>query len=145
MIKMPPCRLGFVGALLLYMILSTATALTPQSSRRAFLACAAAAAATARTVLPTHALDMDAFVQQELSKDNAKTQLSQDAALCKYGFPSPATGEACLRAGLPTTRLASGVNAFGQADRGDFVRCKQFYQDNGQGDYVKKTVCDGPQ
>lgn len=137
-------RLPFVCALL-SMLLSTATPLTPHS-RRAFLASAATAAAAASVAAPTvtNALDMDAFVQQELSKDNATTQLSQDAALCKYGFPSPETGEACLRAGLPTTRMASGVDAFGKADRGDFVRCKQSYQDNGKGEYVKKTVCDGP-
>lgn len=81
-------------------------------------------------------------MEKELGKDNEKyPQLSEDAALCKYGFPSRATGEACVRAGLPTTRVAGGVDAFGQADRGDFVRCKQFYALDEKGQYVKKTEC----
>ena len=120
---------------------------SPKTSRRAFLASAAGAAAAAAVMAPTaptmiaQALDMDAFVQQELSKDNDTPALSEDAALCKYGFPSPQTGEACLRAGLPTTRGTTAVDAFGQANRGDFVRCKQFYEDDGKGLYVKKTTC----
>jgi len=87
-------------------------------------------------------LDMDAFIDRELATDNDKGRLSEDAALCRYGSPSPETGEACVRAGLPTTR--KGVDAFGKADRGDFVRCKQFYEDDGMGNYVKKTACNGP-
>eukprot|EP00977_Amphora_coffeiformis_P009969 scaffold2330_cov153-Amphora_coffeaeformis.AAC.1 len=113
------------------------------TSRRAFLASAAAGATTTVAVAtPAWSLDMDAFINQELAADNNKAQLSEDAALCKYGSPSPETGEACRRAGLSTTR--KGVDAFGKADRGDFVRCKQFYELDDKGNYVKKTACDGP-
>lgn len=118
-------------------------------TRRAFLASAAvttttAAASSTTTTEPAWALDVDAFADRELASDNDSTGgLSEDAALCRYGSPSPETGEACVRAGLPTTRVAGGVDAFGKANRGDFVRCKQFYENDDRGNYVKKTVCDG--
>lgn len=126
------------------------------SSRRAFLA-SATAAVTATTVTAAapsiniaNALDMDAFAQGELDKDakaaKARQPLSPDAGLCLYGFPSPATGQACLRAGLPTTRTAGGVDAFGKVNRGDFVRCQNVYQEDSKTTYgyLKTTVCDGP-
>ena len=136
-------RLSFLVAVV-FGLIQTLSAYTP-NSRRAFLATTAAITTTttsASSKCVVSALDMDAFIQSELSKDSQATQLSEDAALCKYGFPSPKTGEACVRAGLPTTRLAGGVDAFGQADRGDFVRCKQFYDNNNnKGQMVKRTVC----
>lgn len=80
------------------------------------------------------ALDIDSFIQNELKSDacddktskKCKPKLSEDEAMCRFGQPSPKTGEACLRAGLPTKR-PSGVDAFGKVDRGDFVRCKANY------------------
>jgi hypothetical protein len=88
---------------------------------------------------------MEAFAQRELTTtSNSSADLSPDAALCRYGFPSPQTGAACVRAGLPTQRATSGLDAFGTVDRGDFVRCNQFYETNEQGKYVKKTVCKDP-
>ena len=120
---------------------------TNTSTRRAFLASAAATGVvvttTTATTPPAFSLDMDAFANRELATDNDKPQLSEDAALCRFGYPSQKTGDACVRAGLPTTRRVGGVDAFGKADRGDFVRCKQFYEVDGKGNYVKKTTCDG--
>ena len=141
-------KLVFVSIAALVPFSRTAEAYSAKPfSRRAFLAATAAAATSATTAAvttsqPAFSLDMDAFINQELAADNNKAQLSEDAALCKYGSPNPETGEACVRAGMPTTR--KGVDAFGKADRGDFVRCKQFYEDDGKGNYVKKTACDGP-
>eukprot|EP00527_Entomoneis_sp_CCMP2396_P007113 CAMPEP_0198142190 /NCGR_PEP_ID=MMETSP1443-20131203/5061_1 /TAXON_ID=186043 /ORGANISM="Entomoneis sp., Strain CCMP2396" /LENGTH=133 /DNA_ID=CAMNT_0043805151 /DNA_START=195 /DNA_END=596 /DNA_ORIENTATION=- len=96
------------------------------------------------TAPPAHALDMDAFAASSLSSSSSSPKtMSEDEALCKYGSPSLLTGEACVRSGLSTKRVGS-LNAFGKVDRGDFVRCKQFYGDDGNGGYVKKTECDGP-
>lgn len=68
------------------------------------------------------AIDMDAFALQQLSDDTNKKQISvaltDDEALCKYGQPSPKKGDACVRAGLPTTAAKKGgVDAYGQVDR----------------------------
>jgi hypothetical protein len=84
---------------------------------------------------------MDAFINQELASDGlAKNkQLSPDEALCKYGQPSPQTGEACARAGLSTT-ARKGVDAYGQSYRGDFERCKFTYE-LVNGKYEKVKVC----
>jgi hypothetical protein len=122
--------------------------------RRAFLTAPLVAVATFATCsVPSQsqqasssssawALDMDAFMNQELNKDSVKPTLSQDEALCRFGQPSQATGEACLRAGLSTKRRSGGtLNAFGTVDRGDFVRCKYEYQLDGKGGYDKITVC----
>lgn len=53
--------------------------------------------------------------------------MSEDEALCRFGQPSLAKGDACVRAGLPTAPLKKGgVDAFGQVDRYDsdeFVGC----------------------
>ena len=92
------------------------------------------------------ALDMDAFIDQQLdggaasSSSKSTSPLTEDQALCKYGFPSPATGQACVRAGMSTKRVGS-LDAFGNVNRGNFIRCKQVYIDNGTA-YEKKTVCD---
>jgi hypothetical protein len=89
-----------------------------------------------------NALDMDAFAKQQLGGTNSQpSPLSEDAALCKYGSPAPATGAACERAGLSPQRVGT-LDAYGNVDRGDFVRCKQFYDNNnGTTAYEKKTVC----
>eukprot|EP00536_Pseudo-nitzschia_multiseries_P012263 jgi/Psemu1/290174/fgenesh1_pg.460_\ len=85
------------------------------------------------------ALDMDAFMAKELDSSNNKNnnnnkndgskKMSDDEALCRFGAPAKETGNACLRAGLPTKR-PTGVDAFGSVDRGDFVRCKPNYVDD---------------
>lgn len=90
-------------------------------------------------------LDMDAFAQQELSSSNNNNKeklMTADEALCKFGQPSPQRGQACERAGLPTanTKRKGGVDAYGNVDRGQFVRCKQFYQLVND-EYVKVTEC----
>lgn len=95
---------------------------------------------------PSIALDMESFVQKELAEESCddrvnkkcKPKLSDDEALCRFGQPSPKTGEACLRAGMPTKR-PSGVDAFGNLDRGDYVRCKAKYVDDPKTDKLVKT------
>ena len=94
------------------------------------------------------ALDVDAFISQELSKDECDPRtakkctkkLTNDEALCKFGQPSKERGDACVRAGQSTKLTKNGVDAYGKVDRGDFQRCKQFYDLEG-GKYVEKTVC----
>jgi hypothetical protein len=130
--------------------------------RRAVLTAPLAVAATLlATTLPAPsqqtataawALDMDAFINQELIQDNVKSKLTADEALCRFGQPSRATGEACVRAGLSTKRRPGGsrlrdqaaVDAFGTVDRGDYVRCKFEYELDGKKGttgYDKITVC----
>jgi hypothetical protein len=114
-------------------------------SRRTFLSISTGVAAGVVVGPPTAAnalLDMDAFAKQQLGGTNDQPPpLSEDAALCKYGSPAPATGAACERAGLSPKRVGT-LDAYGNVDRGDFVRCKQFYDNNnGTTAYEKKTVC----
>lgn len=93
--------------------------------------------------LPAQAvLDMDAFAQNELSNNESNKEMTADEALCKFGQPSPQRGQACERAGLSTanTKRKGGVDAYGNVDRGQFVRCKQFYQLVND-KYVKVTEC----
>eukprot|EP00532_Pseudo-nitzschia_australis_P007054 CAMPEP_0168175370 /NCGR_PEP_ID=MMETSP0139_2-20121125/7084_1 /TAXON_ID=44445 /ORGANISM="Pseudo-nitzschia australis, Strain 10249 10 AB" /LENGTH=151 /DNA_ID=CAMNT_0008093749 /DNA_START=134 /DNA_END=589 /DNA_ORIENTATION=+ len=78
---------------------------------------------------PSLALDMDSFMAKELDSTKVAPKMSDDEALCKFGAPSKGTGNACLRAGLPTKR-STGVDAFGTVDRGTFVRCKPNYVDD---------------
>jgi hypothetical protein len=106
-------------------------------SRRGWFQVASALSATTAITTAAHALDIDSFVQNELQADNVlcndKTskkcmpKLSEDEALCRFGQPSPRTGEACLRAGMSTKRPSGGVDAFGQVDRGNYARCKPNY------------------
>jgi hypothetical protein len=115
-------------------------------SRRSLLVVPLIAAPTAAM-----ALDMDAFINKELEstttscdeKINKKCRpkLSDDEALCRFGSPSKATGEACVRAGMPTTK-AGGVDAFGKLDRGDFIRCKTLYEDDGGPKFTRKRKCE---
>jgi hypothetical protein len=117
------------------------------SIRRAFLITPLVAVATAQSQQQAPsvawALDMDAFINQELSKDSVNPMLGKDEALCRFGQPSQATGEACLRAGMSTKRRGSGgtLDAFGNVNRGDFVRCQFEYELDGKGGYDKITVC----
>jgi hypothetical protein len=116
------------------------------SRRQAFASIATAAAASAFVITPlaSDALDMDAFANQQLSSsvcDDKKCapKLTDDEALCRYGSPSQKTGEACVRANLSTKR-AGTLDAFGQTDRGDYVRCKSRYVDMGDR-YEMVTEC----
>lgn len=81
------------------------------------------------------ALDFDAFITKELTEETP--ELTSDEALCKYGQPALEKGEACVRAGISPTNSKGGVDAYGKVDRGNFVRCKNFY-DLENGKYVKK-------
>lgn len=118
-------------------------------SRRSTFILPLAFAAAACTGRSAYALDMDAFANQQLAGEacNEKTdkkckpKLSDDAALCRFGSPSPETGAACLRAGMPTDRPGSPVDAFGKIDRGDYLRCKSYYVDGPSGKLEKQWRC----
>lgn len=130
--------------------LTTNSSSQPQQSRRSVLALPFIATATVPSI--ANALDMDAFMNQELSKDDCDSRtskkcvqkLTDDEALCKYGQPSKERGDACARAGQSTKLSKSGVDAYGKVNRGDFTRCKQFYELDKNGEYVKKTECGLP-
>ena len=94
---------------------------------------------------PSHALDVDSFVQQELERGEAPSRapLSDAEAMCRYGASSPERGEACARAGMSTVGVRGGkggADRFGQVDRGDFVRCVTSYR-LVDGKYVKEVDC----
>jgi len=86
-------------------------------------------------------LDFDAFESSEITKDEKKSVpiLSDDEALCRYGAPGKAMGEACDRAGKKLN-LPSFVDATGKVDRVDYLRCRYEYPILGGG-YVKTRVC----
>ena len=88
------------------------------------------------------ALDMDAFMNTELQESNTKGKptLTHDQSLCQYGAPSTETGQACVRANMSTKRTNS-LDAFGTVDRGDYVRCRTYYDDKGDR-YEKRVVCE---
>ncbi len=89
----------------------------------------------------SNALDMDAFINSELEKDNKQRDLTDDEALCKYGNSGKDRGEACSRAGLSTSSKKKGaVDSYGNIDRGDFVRCQTSYPMI-DGKYVKTVTC----
>ena len=103
------------------------------------------AAAAIITSAPVNALDFDAFEAAETTKDNQSLIKLNDAeALCKYGAPGKAMGEACERAKIQR-KLPGGVDITGKVDRGDYLVCKYEYPD-----MVKTRVCkpakewDGP-
>lgn len=88
------------------------------------------------------ALDMDAFESNILSKDTTNDlspKLNDDEALCKYGAPGKAMGEACSRAKIQR-KLPGKVDATGKVDRGDYLKCRYEYPIIG-GEYVKTRVC----
>jgi hypothetical protein len=132
-------KMLFTAAQILFIFVSSSAALSTNDARhnmnnqrRSFLikslgTAFGVAATTTMTTTPAFALDMDAFMNSELSKDNKNAQeknaINDDAVSCRYGAPGPETGDACVRAGLPTTRKAGGVDAYGKIDRGDYVRC----------------------
>ena len=110
--------------------------------RRSFLA-KAIVAPVSIMVSPTltNALDMDAFASSQLSADTPKKELSDDEALCKFGAPGKQRGEACQRAGIKTDKSDKNkVDAFGNIDRGDFVRCNREWRVV-DGKYQKFDIC----
>ena len=129
---------------------------SPSSSRRLFLSTLATDSllwTVVGTPQSAGALDMDAFVAKELALSNkdsncddrvdkkCQRKMSDDEALCRFGQPSQATGEACLRANMSTKR-SSSVDAFGKVDRGDYLRCKAKYVDDGKSNkLVKEWDC----
>ena len=125
--------------------------ITAAITRRSILAFSFMAATTIPPIT-AYALDIDAFVNQELSKDECDPRsskkcvkkLTDDEALCKFGQPSKERGDACVRAGQSTKLTKNGVDAYGKVDRGNFTRCKQFYDLDETGKYVKKTECGLP-
>lgn len=89
------------------------------------------------------ALDYDAFESSIITKDSSKLQpkLNDDEALCKYGAPGKAMGEACSRANIQRT-LPGGVDVTGKVDRGEYLKCRYEYPiDKDTGEYVKTRVC----
>lgn len=85
------------------------------------------------------ALDIDAFMNKELETEKNK-DMSKDEGMCRYGAPGPDRGAACERLGIKTGVVKNGVDAFGNIDRGDFVRCKTEYPII-DGKYVKTVIC----
>ena len=107
--------------------------------RRSFLATGISAILASPVV--TNALDMDAFASSQLSADAPKKDLSDDEALCKFGAPGKQRGEACQRAGIKTASSDKNkVDAFGNVDRGDFVRCNREWRVV-DGKYQKFDIC----
>jgi hypothetical protein len=89
------------------------------------------------------ALDYDAFESSIINQDTTKYQpkLNNDEALCKYGAPGKAMGEACARANIQRT-LPGGVDVTGKVNRGEYLKCRYEYPiDASTGEYVKTRVC----
>ena len=128
--------------LLISFVLAFATigvsALSSQSLNRRNFFQATTAAATASVAAPAFALDIDAFVNSAIDKPK---EMTDDERTCKFAAPGLEKGEACERAGMPTSKGGKGVDAFGNIDRGDFVRCKTSYPMI-DGKYVKTVTCE---
>jgi len=89
----------------------------------------------------SEALDFDSFINSELSADQVKKDVTEDEKICKYAAPGKDKGEACARAGIKVEgKKRGGVDAYGNIDRGDFVRCKTSYPMI-DGKYVKTVTC----
>ena len=106
-----------------------------------FLVAVSATSSSSPNAAVVLALDFDAFESSEITKDETKSApiLSDDEALCRYGAPGKAMGEACERAGKKPN-LPSFVDATGKVDRGDYLKCRYEYPIVG-GEYVKTRVC----
>ena len=88
------------------------------------------------------ALDFDAFESSMLSKDwagSAPATMGDDEALCRYGAPGRAMGEACDRAKIKP-KLPNFVDATGKVDMGDYLRCRNEFP-TVNGEYIKTRVC----
>lgn len=111
------------------------------TSRKHFVAATSAAMTTiiGRVPYAASALDMDAFMEKELKQDAPK-QMSDDERMCKFGAQGREKGEACKRAGMATNTAGLKVDAYGNIDRGNFVRCSTTYPMI-DGQYVKTVTC----
>ena len=89
---------------------------------------------------PANALDMDAFMNKELDTDKTKSVESDDVKTCKYAAPGKEKGDACVRASMSTSGKKGGVDAYGNIDRGDYVKCQTSYP-MVDGKYVKTVTC----
>jgi len=130
-------------ALLVTMAIPSGSALSLNiaSRRNFFQQVATASAATTAMASPAFALDMDAFMNNAIQQDTPK-QVTDDERTCRYAAPGPERGEACERAGMPTApKGGKGVDAYGNIDRGDFIRCKTTYP-MVDGKYVKTVTCE---
>ena len=134
-----------MNAALLTLIITSGNALSSKSaSRRNFFKTVSTvtAASTATSIpFPAFALDMDAFMNSAIQQD-VKKEITDDERTCKYAAPGRERGEACVRAGMSTASKSGkgGVDAFGNIDRGDFVRCVTTYP-MVDGQYVKTVTC----
>ena len=101
----------------------------------------AAIVVTTNIAPPAIALDFDAFESGEITKDSTSLipKLNDDEALCKYGAPGRAMGEACERAKMKR-KLPGDVDPTGKVNRGDYLKCKYEYPII-NGEYVKTRVC----
>jgi len=125
---------------LLTSILSNGMALSSVVKRRDFFRVATVSASTMVVVSPAFALDMDAFINKELQQDTP-IEVTDDMRTCRYAAPGKDKGEACARAGMSTSgKGGKGVDAYGNIDRGDYVRCKTSYPMI-DGKYVKTVTC----
>jgi hypothetical protein len=99
------------------------------------------AASTTNPSTTACALDYDSFESSIISEEKrvSAPKLSDDEALCRYGAPGRAMGEACDRAKVKPN-LPRGVDAAGVVDRGDYLRCRYEYPII-DGEYVKTRVC----
>ena len=103
-------------------------------------ATATAGIATTIPVTPASALDIEAFTNKAIEQD-AEKPMTDDERTCKFAAPSQQKGEACERAGMKTTTgKKGGVDAFGNIDRGSYVRCMTSYPMI-DGKYVKTVTC----
>lgn len=100
---------------------------------------------------PSQALDIDAFIQNELDSEVcnnrvdkkciSKVKMSDDEALCKFGQPGKSRGDACVRIGVSTSsKTIGGVDAYGNIDRGTFERCTRSWSVV-NGKYEKEDIC----
>ena len=89
---------------------------------------------------PSQALDYDAFASSSITQTPSSKKLTDDEALCKFGAPGKAMGDACQRAGISRS-MPGGVSPNGKVDRGDYLRCEYQYPKDANGEYVKTRVC----
>jgi len=130
---------GLLTICLVISTLSDGMALSPTVKRRDFFRVATVSASTMVVASPALALDMDAFINKELQQDTP-TEVTDDQRTCRYAAPGKDKGEACKRAGMSTSGKGNGVDAYGNIDRGDYVRCKTSYPMI-DGQYVKTVTC----
>ena len=112
------------------------------SSRRSFISLPFILCGTSFFPHQTQALDIDAFIQQEIASEKPKGKMSDDEALCKFGMVGKLRGDACKRLGISTAaKTPGGVDAYGNIDRGTFERCRRSWSIV-NGKYEKEDICE---